>query len=147
MPRNSGTTSSYTRTSPHTTQRRQGRSARAITSGPFVDRTALLLDPSLMEQARRAAGKFQMELNTAADRVLRGIFFAPPCQLIPRRLPKCYGRASRTMLNGVSAARRTRVNPAACKIFERRPSPACAPSPNPTSCDREAGVQSIVEAA
>ncbi|MFY9805440.1 MAG: hypothetical protein WA211_11915 [Candidatus Acidiferrales bacterium] len=54
--------------------RRQGRSARAIASGPFVDRTALLLDPSLMEQARRAAGKFQMELNTAADRVLRGIF-------------------------------------------------------------------------
>jgi hypothetical protein len=47
---------------------------RAIASGPFVDRTALLLDPSLMEQARRAAGKFQMELNTAADRVLRGVF-------------------------------------------------------------------------
>ena len=51
------------------------RSARrAIASGPFVDRTALLLDPSLMEQARRAAGKFQMELNAAADRVLRGVF-------------------------------------------------------------------------
>lgn len=47
---------------------------RAIASGPFVDRTALLLDPSLMEQARRAAGKFQMELNSAADRVLRGVF-------------------------------------------------------------------------
>lgn len=52
--------------------RRDGR--RAIASGPFVDRTALLLDPSLMEQARRAAGKFQMELNAAADRVLRGVF-------------------------------------------------------------------------
>ena len=39
-----------------------------------MDRTALLLDPSLMEQARRAAGKFQMELNAAADRVLRGVF-------------------------------------------------------------------------
>ena len=39
-----------------------------------MDRTALLLDPSLMEQARRAAGKFQMELNTAADRVFRGVF-------------------------------------------------------------------------
>jgi hypothetical protein len=47
---------------------------RAIASGPFVDRTALLLDPSLMEQARRAAGKFQMELDTAADRVLRTAF-------------------------------------------------------------------------
>ena len=47
---------------------------RAIASGPFVDRTARLLDPSLMEQARRAAGKFQVELNASADRVLRGVF-------------------------------------------------------------------------
>lgn len=43
-------------------------------SGPFVDRVALLLDPSLMEQARRAAGKFQFEINSAADRVLRKVF-------------------------------------------------------------------------
>ena len=43
-------------------------------SGPFVDRTAMLLDPSLMDQARRAAAKFQLELNTAADRVLRKVF-------------------------------------------------------------------------
>jgi hypothetical protein len=47
---------------------------RVVTSGPFVDRTALLLDPSLMEQARRAAGKFQVELDAAADRVLRTAF-------------------------------------------------------------------------
>ena len=52
--------------------RRQARGA--IASGPFVDRTALLLDPSLMEQARRAAGKFQAELDAAADRVLRATF-------------------------------------------------------------------------
>ena len=50
------------------------RAARAPASGPFVDRVALLLDPSLMEQARRAAGKFQTELNGAADRVLRKVF-------------------------------------------------------------------------
>ncbi len=50
------------------------RVARAPASGPFVDRVALLLDPSLMEQARRAAGKFQLELNAAADRVLRRVF-------------------------------------------------------------------------
>jgi hypothetical protein len=48
--------------------------ARGNASGPFVDRTAMLLDPSLMDQARRAAGKFQLELNTAADRVLRKVF-------------------------------------------------------------------------
>jgi len=51
-----------------------GRTTRAIASGPFVDRTALLLDPSLMEQARRAAGKFQLDLNAAAERVLRKVF-------------------------------------------------------------------------
>ena len=48
--------------------------AHARASGPFVDRVALLLDPSLMEQARRAAGKFEFELHTAADRVLRNVF-------------------------------------------------------------------------
>jgi len=46
----------------------------AAVSGPFVDRVALLLDPSLMEQARRAAGRFQLEIHTAADRVLRTVF-------------------------------------------------------------------------
>ncbi|MGA8223367.1 MAG: hypothetical protein WB780_17095 [Candidatus Acidiferrales bacterium] len=55
-------------------RRQPGRTTRAIASGPFVDRTALLLDPSLMEQARRAAGKFQLELNAAAERVLRNVF-------------------------------------------------------------------------
>jgi hypothetical protein len=64
----------YENLTAHDARRQQGRSSRAITSGPFVDRTALLLDPSLMEQARRAAGKFQLELNAASDRVLRSIF-------------------------------------------------------------------------
>lgn len=50
------------------------RAARGAASGPFVDRTALLLDPSLMDQARRAAGKFQLSLDAAADRVLRKVF-------------------------------------------------------------------------
>ncbi|HXW61075.1 MAG TPA: hypothetical protein VEJ45_00615 [Candidatus Acidoferrales bacterium] len=54
---------------------RSSRPARpGAASGPFVDRVALLLDPSLMEQARRAAGRFQLEVNTAADRVLRKVF-------------------------------------------------------------------------
>jgi len=54
--------------------RRVGRAARAAASGPFVDRVALLLDPSLMEQARREAGRFQLDLNANADRVLRKVF-------------------------------------------------------------------------
>ncbi len=53
---------------------RSGRGAKAAASGPFVDRVGLLLDPSLMDQARREAGKFQTELNSAADRVLQKVF-------------------------------------------------------------------------
>jgi hypothetical protein len=55
-------------------RRPRGHTARTPASGPFVDRVALLLDPSLMEQARRAAGKFQIELNAGADQVLRRVF-------------------------------------------------------------------------
>lgn len=54
------------------------RASRTAASGPFVDRVAMLLDPSLMEQARRAAGAFQLELNAAADRILRKTFAHRP---------------------------------------------------------------------
>lgn len=54
-------------------RKRSGRAARAVPAGPFVDRVAFLLDPSLMDQARRAAAKFESELNVAADRVLRSV--------------------------------------------------------------------------
>ncbi|MGH9771222.1 MAG: hypothetical protein ACRD4Q_05935 [Candidatus Acidiferrales bacterium] len=47
---------------------------KAPPSGPFVDRVGFLLDPSLMDQARRTAGKFQTEVNVAADQVLRRVF-------------------------------------------------------------------------
>lgn len=56
-----------------TEARRVGRSSRLMPTGPFVDRVAFILDPSLMEQARRAAGKFEAELDAAADRVLRTV--------------------------------------------------------------------------
>jgi hypothetical protein len=55
-------------------RRPTGHASRVAASGPFADRVAMLLDPSLMEQARRAAGKFQLELDAAADRVLRSVF-------------------------------------------------------------------------
>jgi hypothetical protein len=54
--------------------RSSARSARTPASGPFVDRVGLVLDASLMEQARREAGNFQTELNAAADRVLQKVF-------------------------------------------------------------------------
>jgi len=58
------------------TKQGPGRRTRATNaaSGPFVDRVGLLLDPSLMEQSRRAAAKFESELHTAADQVLREVF-------------------------------------------------------------------------
>lgn len=56
------------------THRMTAASRRLPIAGPFVDRVGLLLDPSMMEQARRDAGKFEMELHAAADRVLRVVF-------------------------------------------------------------------------
>jgi hypothetical protein len=53
--------------------RRLGRSTRAVPAGPFVDRVAFILDPSLMEQARRASARFEAELELAAERVLRAV--------------------------------------------------------------------------
>lgn len=44
------------------------------TEGPFVDRCALLLDPSLFDKARQSAGKFQSELEGAADEILQATF-------------------------------------------------------------------------
>jgi hypothetical protein len=53
--------------------RRYGRPSQRVRTGPFVDRVAFILDPSLMDQARRAASKFEAELTAAADRVLRSV--------------------------------------------------------------------------
>jgi hypothetical protein len=64
----------YEQLSEHAARRPAPRASRIAASGPFVDRVAMLLDPSLMEQARRAAGKFQIGLNSAADRILRKTF-------------------------------------------------------------------------
>jgi hypothetical protein len=43
-------------------------------SGPFADRCGFLLDPSLLEFARRAAAKFRTELHTVASAVLAAAF-------------------------------------------------------------------------
>jgi hypothetical protein len=42
--------------------------------GPFVDRVGLMLDPAMIEKARRAAGKFQSQLEATAERILRTVF-------------------------------------------------------------------------
>jgi hypothetical protein len=64
----------YENLSKNRNQRPPRRSERALPSGPFVDRVGFLLDSSLMDQARRTAGKFQLELNAAAEQVLRRVF-------------------------------------------------------------------------
>jgi hypothetical protein len=54
---------------------RSGSASRGAV-GPFVDRCALLLDPSMFEQARRAAGKFLVELDGLAEKTLKQAFAA-----------------------------------------------------------------------
>jgi hypothetical protein len=56
-----------------------------------------------------------------------------------------YGLASKMMLNGVSVARRTWLNPASRSRIASWRSPACAPSPRPTSWASEPGVQMTVD--
>ena len=55
------------------TPMRSGGASRGAV-GPFVDRCALLLDPSMFEQARRAAGKFLIELDALAEKTLQQAF-------------------------------------------------------------------------
>jgi hypothetical protein len=64
----------YEKLAPADSRDRSARRVGGGASGPFVDRTAFLLDPSLMDQARQAAGKFQAELDATAERVLREVF-------------------------------------------------------------------------
>src|SRR5215831_12895345 len=51
----------------------------------------------------------------------------------PADMPHNQSLASRIRLNGVSAARRNRVSPPCWATSRSRASPACAPSPRPTS--------------
>jgi len=66
----------YLQISARQPQRMQTRSAGQPNEGPFVDRCAFLLDPSLLEKARQAAGRFQGELEQVAERILESIFSA-----------------------------------------------------------------------
>jgi hypothetical protein len=58
-----------------------------------------------------------------------------------------YGLASMIILKGVSAARPTVVKPPLRMTSRSLASPACAPKAVPTSCEREVGTQTIVDAA
>ncbi len=75
----------------------------------------------------------------------RLLVFAHPAPPVSRSA--CYGRASRIILKGVSAARRILEKPPLWITSRSFFSPACAPSAAPTSCDREVGRQIMVEPA
>lgn len=49
---------------------------RSTASGPFVDRCAFVLDPSMMENARIASAKFLREIESLADKMLEESFSA-----------------------------------------------------------------------
>jgi len=51
------------------------KTARGVVAqGPFADRCALLLDPSMLEKARQAAARFQVEVEALAEKVLAAAF-------------------------------------------------------------------------
>ena len=54
--------------------------ARLVPAGPFVDRCAILLDPSMIENASRAAGKLLLQLEALTEKLfleLTGALKAP----------------------------------------------------------------------
>jgi hypothetical protein len=55
-------------------QVRRGRKKQDL--GPFADRCGFMLDPALLERARRAAAKFHEELERSSRKILRGSFRA-----------------------------------------------------------------------
>lgn len=50
------------------------RGAKNSPSGPFVDRCGILLDPAMLDLARRAAAKFESELVATAAAKLKKVF-------------------------------------------------------------------------
>jgi len=55
------------------TPRSRGRAPSDSPMGPFVDRCAILLDPAMLDLARRAAAKFEAELVALASARLKKI--------------------------------------------------------------------------
>jgi hypothetical protein len=47
--------------------------ARFVPAGPFVDRCAILLDPSMIENASRAAGKLLLQLEAQSEKLFQEV--------------------------------------------------------------------------
>jgi hypothetical protein len=59
----------YRRLNASTASRFASTRSRIVPAGPFVDRCAILLDPSMIENASRAAGKLLLQLETLTDKL------------------------------------------------------------------------------
>jgi hypothetical protein len=82
---------------------------------PFCDRCALLLDPSMMEEARQAAAEFETEVVHAAARIVGHLGRAPVGKSRPR------GRPRRSRARSASTSRRARRPKRPAKRSKRRP--------------------------
>jgi hypothetical protein len=83
--------------------------------GPFADRCALLLDPAMMEQARRAASEFEVEIGRAAARMFAQLGRRPAVAKHPvrraqsrPRSPIHTNRRKSTAFSRAEKSRRTR---------------------------------------
>lgn len=54
--------------------------ARFVPAGPFVDRCAILLDPSMIENASRAAGKLLLQLEAQSDKLFQEVLNPVPAR-------------------------------------------------------------------
>lgn len=64
----------YRKLGARTARPAKSQKSAARVEGPFVDRAGLLLDPAMLEKARRAAAKFQTQLEATADALLKKVF-------------------------------------------------------------------------
>jgi hypothetical protein len=52
----------------------RARRASNVVGGPFVDRCGIILDPAMLDKARRAAGKFETQLRAITEEILKKVF-------------------------------------------------------------------------
>ncbi len=82
---------------------------------PFYDRCALLLDPSMMEEARRAAADFEKEVTSSAARIIGQLGRTPVGK------SRAGGRPSRSRTRMGPKSRRARQAKRSAKRSKRRP--------------------------
>jgi hypothetical protein len=67
----------YRRLTAAVASRASSTRSRIVVAGPFVDRCAILLDPSMIENASRAAGKLLLQLESQSEKLWEEIVNPP----------------------------------------------------------------------